>query len=77
MDERDEAHPQSLSLPMPGPRKAYHDHYFEYRPIPGGGPANNPTSHWGEVVYTGNRQVNHDQEERVPPVEEHAPPEAG
>ena len=71
--ERANACPQPLSLPTPGPREAYHDHYAEYRPIPGRGPADNPTSHWGEVVHAGNRQVDHDQGEHVPPVEEFAP----
>ena len=37
----------------------------------------NPTSHWGDVIHAGNHQVNHDQDERVPPVEELAPPDAG
>ena len=37
----------------------------------------NPTSHWGEVVHTGDCQVNHDQGEHVPPVEELVPPAAG
>ena len=75
--ERMSARPQPLSLPTPGPRKAYHDHYAKYRPIPGGGPADNPTSHWGKVVHAGNHQVNHDQGEHVPPVEELDPPAAG
>ena len=71
------AHPQRLSLPTPGPRKAYHCDCAEYRPIPGGGPADNPASHRGGVVYTGDHQVDHDQEEHVPPIEEHAPPSMG
>ena len=75
--KRASTHPKLLSLPTPSPGKAYHDHYAEYRPIPGGGPADNPTSHWGKVVYAGDRQVNHNQEERVSPVEELAPPDAG
>ena len=75
--ERTSTHPQPLSLPTPGPREAYHDHYTEYRPIPGRGPADNPTSHWGEVVYAGEHQVNQNQEERVPPVKELAPLDAG
>ena len=37
----------------------------------------NPTSHWGEVVHAGDRQVNHNQDERIPPVEELAPPDVG
>ena len=68
--------PQPLSLPTPGPREAYYDHYAEYRPIPGGGPADNPTSHWGEVICAGDCQVNHNQGERVPSVKELAPPDA-
>ena len=36
-----------------------------------------PTSHRGELIYTGSRQVNHDQEERDPPVEERARPAVG
>ena len=75
--ERTSAHPQLLSLPMPGPCKTYHGDCAEYRPFPGGGPVNNPASHWGEVVYTGDRQVDHDQEERVPPIEERVLPGAG
>ena len=62
---------------MPGPLEAYHDHYAEYRPIQGGGPANNPTSHWGELVHAGHCQVNCDQGKHVPPVEELAPPATG
>ena len=34
-----------------------------------------PTSHQGELVYTGHCQVNHDQDECDPPVEERALPE--
>ena len=75
--ERASARPQPLSLPTPGPREAYHGDCAEYRPIPGGGPADKPASHWGEVIYAGDRQVNHDQEERMPPVEECAPPDVG
>ena len=75
--ERMSARPQPLNLPMPGPHEAYHGDCAEYRPIPGGGPADDPASHWGEVVYAGNHQVDHDQEECVPPIEELAPPGAG
>ena len=75
--ERAIAQPQPLSLPTPGPRKAYHDLYAEYRHIPGGGPADNPTSHWAKIVHAGDCQVNHDQGERVPPVEELDPPGVG
>ena len=75
--ERASAHPQPLSLPMPGPCEAYHGDCAEYRPIPGGGPVDNPASHWGKVVYAGDRQVDHDQEEHVPPIEERAPPGTG
>ena len=69
-------HPQPLRLPTPGPHKAYHGDCTEYRPIPGRGPADNPASHRGEVIYTGDCQINHNQEERIPPVEECAPPGA-
>ena len=75
--ERTNAHPQLLSLPMPGLCEAYHRDCTAYRPIPGGGPADSLASHWGKVVYPGNHQVNHDQDERVPPVEECTPPGAG
>ena len=71
------ARPQPLSLPTSGPCKAYHGDCAEYRPIPGRVPADNPASHPGEVVYAGDRQVNHDQEECVPPIEGHAPPGMG
>ena len=54
------ARPQLLSLPMPGPHKAYHHDCTEYRPIPGGGPADNPANHQVEVVYAGDYQVNRD-----------------
>ena len=37
----------------------------------------NPTSHWGKVVYAGDCQVNHNQEERILPVEKLAPPGTG
>ena len=43
----------------------------------GGGPADTPASHQGKIVYAGDHQVDHDQEERVPPIEERAPPGAG
>ena len=69
--------PQSLSLPTPGPREAYHHDCAKYRPIPGGGPADNPASHRGEVVYAGDCHVNHNHDERVPPREEHSPPHMG
>ena len=74
--ERVSACPQPLSLPTPGPCKAYHRDCTEYRPIPGGGPVDNPASHRGEVVYAGDHQVNHDHDERVPPGEECALPGA-
>ena len=45
--------------------------------MPYGGPADGPTSHQGELIYAGHCQVNHDQDERNPPVEEHALPVAG
>ena len=72
--ERTSACPQLLSLPMPGPRKAYHCDCADYRPVPGGGPLDNPACHQGEVIYTGDHQVNCDHDERVPPGEERAPP---
>ena len=69
VNKRASARPQPLSLPTPGPCKAYHDDCAEYRLIPGGGPVDNPASHWGKVVYNGDGQVDHDQEERVLPIE--------
>ena len=75
VNERICARPQLLSLPMPGPRKACHDNCAEYRPISGRGPADNPASHWGEFVYASYCQVNHDHDERIPPGNEHAPPD--
>ena len=76
VNERMYAHPKLLSLPTPGPCKAYHHDCTEYRPIPGGGPVDNPVSYWGKVVHIGDYQVNHGQEERVPPREGRAPPGA-
>ena len=49
VQERASACPQPLSLPRPGPDKAYHHNCAEYRPIPGGGPADNPASQQGKV----------------------------
>ena len=69
--------PQPLSLPTPGPRKAYHGDCTEYRPIPGGGPADNPADHQGEVFHTGDHQVNRNDDERIPAGEEHTPPSVG
>ena len=63
------ARPQPLSLPTPGPRKAYYGDCAEYRPIPGGGPADDPASHRGGIVYAGACQLDHDQEEHVAPIE--------
>ena len=70
-------YPQPLSLPMPGPRKAYQRDCAEYRPIPGGGPADNPANHRVEVVYAGDYQANCNQDECVPPLEECTPPGVG
>ena len=36
---------------------AYHGDCAEYSPIPGGGPADDPASLWGEVIYAGDHQV--------------------
>ena len=69
--------PQLLSLPMPGPREAYYHDCAEYRPIPGGGPVDNPASHRSEVIHASNHQVNCDHDEHIPPGEERAPPNAG
>ena len=77
MHERASARPQPLNLPMPGPREAYHRDCTEYRPIPGGGPVDNPANLWGEAVYAGDHQVNCDHDKCVSPREEHAPPSAG
>ena len=69
-------HPQPLSLPTPGPCKAYYHDCTENRHIPGRGPADNPASLQGKVVYIGNYQLNHNQEECIPLGEECGPPEA-
>ena len=75
--ERMSACPQLLSLPTPDPCKACQGDRAEYRFMPCGGPADGPTSHRGELVYAGHCQVNHNQDERNPPVEERALPAAG
>ena len=77
MYEHAGAHPQPLSLPMPGPCKACQGDHAEYRFMPCRGPADGPISHQGELVYAGHCQVNHDQEEHDPPVEERAQPAVG
>ena len=77
MHEHASTRPQPLSLPTPGPCKAYHCDCAEYRPIPGGGPADNPASHWGKVVHAGNHQVNDNHDEHVPSGEQRAPPSMG
>ena len=75
--ERAGTRPQPLSLPTPGPCEVCQGDRAEYRFVPCGGPADDPTSHRGKLVYTGSRQVNHDQEERDPPVKERALPSMG
>ena len=77
MDERAGAHPQPLSLPTPGPCEACQGDRAEYRFVPCRGPADGPTSHWGELIYAGHCQVNHDQDERDPPAKERARPAMG
>ena len=77
MHECTSARPEPLSLPMPGPCKAYHCDCTEHRPITGGGSADDPACHRGEVVYTGDHLVNRNHDERIPPSEERAPPGVG
>ena len=77
MHERAGARPQPLSLPTPGPCKACQSAHAEYRFVPCEGPADGPASHQGELVYTGHSQVNHDQDECNPPVEECPRPATG
>ena len=77
MHECTSARPEPLSLPMPGPCKAYHCDCTEHRPITGGGSADDPACHRGEVVYTGDHLVNRNHDERIPSGEENAPPSAG
>ena len=72
-DEHLCACPQPLGLPTSGPGKSCHDDCTERRLVPGGGPADHPATHWGEVAHAGAHQVGHTQEERAP-VEERCPP---
>ena len=76
VNERMHTCPQLLSLPMPGSGKAYHHNCAEYRLVPGGGPVDYPASQPSKVAHAGSDQVDHTQEERDPPVEEHGSPGA-
>ena len=77
MDERADARPQPLSLPTPSPCKTCHRYRAQCRFMPCGGPANGPTSDWGELVYAGPDKVDQYQAKHDPPVEERACPAAG
>ena len=77
MYERADACPQLLSLPTPSPWEACQGYRAQCRFMPCGGPANGPTSHWGELVYAGPDHIDQYQAEHDPPVEERARPAAG
>ena len=66
--------PHLLSLPMPGPSKAYHHGCAEYRLVPGRDPVDHPASQRGEVIHAGDDQVNDTWEERTPPIKQHSSP---